>query len=168
LGCGIGDSFDASRLKYHRIIIMSDADVDGSHITTLILTMFYRHMRPLIEGGYVYIAQPPLYKVQKGKEKHYVHTDAEKDELVRELSGVKKGEGEAKGVTVQRYKGLGEMNPDQLWETTMDPKNRIMKIVKVEDAQDADRAFRVLMGDEVAPRKHFIQTHAKDVINLDV
>ncbi len=169
LGCGIGDSFDASRLKYHRIIIMSDADVDGSHITTLILTMFYRHMKPLIEGGYVYIAQPPLYKVQKGKEKYYVHTDSEKDELVKELSGKNNLDGsELKGIGVQRYKGLGEMNPEQLWETTMDPKNRVMKIVKVEDAQEADRVFRVLMGDEVAPRKHFIQTHAKDVMNLDV
>ncbi|MFZ5392362.1 MAG: DNA topoisomerase (ATP-hydrolyzing) subunit B [Patescibacteria group bacterium] len=169
LGCGIGDSFDVSRLKYHRIIIMSDADVDGSHITTLILTMFYRHMKPLIEGGYVYIAQPPLYKVQKGKEKYYVHTDSEKDELVKELSGKNSLDGsELKGIGVQRYKGLGEMNPEQLWETTMDPKNRVMKIVKVEDAQEADRVFRVLMGDEVAPRKHFIQTHAKDVMNLDV
>lgn len=169
LGCGIGDSFDETRLKYHRIIIMSDADVDGSHITTLILTMLFRHMRPLIEHGYVYIAQPPLYKIQKGKEKHYVHTDAEKDELLLELTGKKKMDDEGlKGVSVQRYKGLGEMNPEQLWETTMDPENRMMKRIKIEDAQDADRVFRVLMGDEVAPRKHFISTHAKTASNIDI
>ncbi|MBU0648320.1 DNA topoisomerase (ATP-hydrolyzing) subunit B [Patescibacteria group bacterium] len=169
LGCGIGDSFDITRLKYHRIIIMSDADVDGSHITTLILTMLFRHMKPLIEGGYIYIAQPPLYKISKGKEKYYVHTDAEKDELLQELTGKKRLEGvELKGIGVQRYKGLGEMNPDQLWETTMDPENRIMKRVNIEDAQEADRTFRLLMGDEVPPRKHFIQTHAKQVTNLDI
>ena len=167
-GCGIGDSFDVASLKYHRVIIMSDADVDGSHITTLIMTMFYRHMRPLVDGGYVYIAQPPLYKVQKGKEKHYVHTDAEKDELVKEMSGNKKQEDGMSGVSIQRYKGLGEMNPDQLWETTMDPQNRVLKRITVEDAQEADRVFRVLMGDEVPPRKHFIQTHAAGVKNLDI
>lgn len=170
LGCGIGDSFDVSRLKYHRIVIMSDADVDGSHITTLILTMFFRHMRQLIEDGYIYIAQPPLYKIQKGKEKYYVHTDAEKEELLIELGGndAAKSEGELKGISVQRYKGLGEMNPEQLWETTMDPENRIMKRIKIEDAQEADRVFRILMGDDVAPRKHFISTHAKSVANLDI
>ncbi|MFA4931145.1 MAG: DNA topoisomerase (ATP-hydrolyzing) subunit B [Patescibacteria group bacterium] len=169
LGCGIGDSFDITRLKYHRIIIMSDADVDGSHITTLLLTLLFRHMKPLVEEGHIYIAQPPLYKVSKGKEKYYVHSDAEKNELITEMTGRKKVEDlELKGVTVQRYKGLGEMNPDQLWETTMDPENRVMKRVKIEDAQAADRTFRILMGSEVPPRKHFIQTHAKNVSNLDV
>ncbi len=169
LGCGIGDTFDESRLKYHRIIIMSDADVDGAHITTLILTMLFRHMRLLIENGYVYVAQPPLYKVQKGKEKYYVHSDVEKEELLRELTGKKNiDEDNLKGISIQRYKGLGEMNPDQLWETTMDPVNRVMKKISIEDAQEADKTFRVLMGDEVPPRKHFIQTHAKDVINLDL
>jgi DNA gyrase subunit B len=169
LGCGIGDTFDEGRLKYHRIIIMSDADVDGSHITTLILTMLFRHLRPLIENGYIYVAQPPLYKIQKGKEKHYVHSDAEKDELLQELTGKKQiDEGNLKGISIQRYKGLGEMNPDQLWETTMDPENRVMKRIAIEDAQEADKTFRVLMGDEVPPRKHFIQTHAKSVINLDL
>jgi len=170
MGCGIGDEFDAERLKYHRIIIMSDADVDGAHITTLILTMFFRHMRPLIEDGYVYIAQPPLFSVEKNKQKHYVHSEAEKLELLRELSGKKKVEEEdqLKGIKVQRYKGLGEMNPEQLWETTMDPENRVLKKVTIEDAQEADKVFRTLMGDEVPPRRHFIQTHAGDVVNLDI
>jgi len=169
LGCGIGDTFDETRLKYHRVIIMSDADVDGAHITTLILTMFFRHMKPLIEKGFVYIAQPPLFKVEKGKEKYYVHSEAEKVEILQELSGKKKiDENQLSGIKIQRYKGLGEMNPDQLWETTMDPENRVLKKVNIEDAQEADKVFRVLMGDEVPPRKHFIQTHAGDVVNLDI
>ncbi len=169
MGCGIGDSFDEQKLKYHRIIIMSDADVDGSHITTLILTMLFRHLRPLIEKGYIYVAQPPLFKVQKGKDKHYVHSEVEKDELLQELTGKKKvNEKNLKGISIQRYKGLGEMNPEQLWETTMDPENRVIKLITIEDAQEADKTFRILMGDEVPPRKHFIQTHAKDVINLDL
>lgn len=170
MGCGIGDEFDEERLKYHRIIIMSDADVDGAHITTLILTMFFRHMKPLIENGYVYIAQPPLFSVEKNKVKHYVHSEAEKVELLQELSGKKKVEDEdqLKGIKVQRYKGLGEMNPEQLWETTMDPENRVLKKVTIEDAQEADKVFRTLMGDEVPPRRHFIQTHAGDVVNLDI
>ena len=170
LGCGVGDSFDESRLKYHRVIIMSDADVDGAHITTLILTMFFRHMRPLIENGYVYVAQPPLYKISKGKDSYYVYTDAEKIELLQELTGKKKIEDDklVKGVSIQRYKGLGEMNPEQLWETTMDPANRILKKINIDDAGEADKIFRILMGDEVPPRKHFIQTHATSVVNLDV
>ncbi len=164
LGCGIGDTFDESRLKYHRVIIMSDADVDGSHITTLILTMLFRHLKTLIENGYIYVAQPPLFKIQKGKEKFYVHSEAEKTELLQEMTGKKKvDERHLKGISVQRYKGLGEMNPEQLWETTMDPENRIIKRINIVDAQEADKVFRILMGDEVPPRKHFIQTHAKSV-----
>lgn len=169
MGCGIGDSFDDAKLKYHRIIIMSDADVDGSHITTLILTMLFRHLKPLIEKGYIYVAQPPLYKIQKGKEKFYVHSDVEKDELLQELTGKKRiDEKNIKGISIQRYKGLGEMNPEQLWETTMDPENRVIKKINIDDAQEADKTFRILMGDEVPPRKHFIQTHAKNVENLDL
>ena len=161
LGSGIGDSTDLGNLRYHRILIMTDADVDGSHIRTLLLTMFFRYMPVLIENGHLYIAQPPLYLVKKGKEGKYAYSDQEKDGLVKDFGGMQ-------GVTVQRYKGLGEMNPDQLWETTMNPANRILLQVTVEDAAAADRTFDMLMGNEVAPRKRFIQSHAKKVRNLDV
>jgi DNA gyrase subunit B len=161
LGCGIGDGLDLENLRYHRCLIMTDADVDGSHIRTLLLTMFFRYMPALIEGGYLYIAQPPLYLVKKGKDARYAYSDDERDRMVQELGGMN-------GVTLQRYKGLGEMNPEQLWETTMNPANRILLQVTVEDAAAADRTFDMLMGNEVAPRKRFIQSHAKKVRNLDV
>ena len=161
LGIGIGEDVDIGKLRYHKVIIATDADVDGSHIRTLLLTFFFRHFQPIIEGGYLYIAQPPLYKVDKGKETHYVYTEGEKDQLVKKLGG-------AEGVNLQRYKGLGEMNPGELWDTTMNPENRVLKRVKVVDAAEADAMFDILMGNEVAPRKKWIQTHAKTVENLDV
>ncbi len=161
LGCGIGDTMDLSGLRYHRTLIMTDADVDGSHIRTLLLTMFFRYMPQLIENGHLYIAQPPLYQVKRGKESKYAYSEAERDKLVADLGGMQ-------GVSIQRYKGLGEMNPEQLWETTMNPANRILLQVTVEDAAAADRTFDMLMGNEVAPRKRFIQSHAKKVRNLDV
>jgi DNA gyrase subunit B len=161
LGSGIGDSIDLANLRYHRVLVMTDADVDGSHIRTLLLTMFFRYMPALIENGHLYIAQPPLYLVKKGKEGKYAYSDAEKDGLVKEFGGMQ-------GVSVQRYKGLGEMNPEQLWETTMNPANRILLQVTVDDAAAADKTFDMLMGNEVAPRKRFIQSHAKKVRNLDV
>ena len=161
LGCGIGDGLDLTGLRYHRCLIMTDADVDGSHIRTLLLTMFFRYMPQLIENGHLYIAQPPLYQVRKGKDIRYVYSEAEREKLVAELGGMK-------DVGLQRYKGLGEMNPEQLWETTMNPENRIMLQVTIQDAAAADRTFDMLMGNEVAPRKRFIQSHAKKVRNLDV
>ena len=163
LGCGIGDELDLSKLRYGKIIIMADADVDGSHIRTLLLTFFFRYMRPLIEEGHVYIAQPPLYKITKGKKVRYAYSDLERDELLAEMypEGTQKSD-------VQRYKGLGEMNPDQLWETTMDPERRIMLRVNLEDAATADEVFTILMGDKVEPRKEFIETNAKYVQNLDI
>ena len=161
LGGGVGDGFDATGLRYHRCIIMSDADVDGAHIRTLLLTMFFRYMPQLIENGHLYIAQPPLYLVRKGKDARYAYSDPERDKILAEMGGMQ-------GVTLQRYKGLGEMNPEQLWETTMNPENRILLQVTVEDAAAADRTFDMLMGNEVAPRKRFIQSHAKKVRNLDV
>ena len=161
LGCGIGDTMDLSGLRYHRTLIMTDADVDGSHIRTLLLTMFFRYMPQLIENGHLYIAQPPLYQVKKGKESKYAYSDAERDKLVADLGGLQ-------GVSIQRYKGLGEMNPEQLWETTMNPANRILLQVTVEDAAAAERTFDMWMGNEGAPRKRFIQGHAKKVRNLDV
>ncbi len=161
LGSGIGDSIDLSNLRYHRTIIMTDADVDGSHIRTLLLTMFFRYMPELIEKGHVYIAQPPLYLVRKGKDGKYAYSEAERDALIKEFGGMQ-------GVNIQRYKGLGEMNADQLWDTTMNPANRILLQVTIEDATAADRTFDMLMGNEVAPRKRFIQSHAKKVRNLDV
>ncbi|MFN8539665.1 MAG: DNA topoisomerase (ATP-hydrolyzing) subunit B [Thermomicrobiales bacterium] len=163
LGVGIGDSFDISKLRYHRILLMTDADVDGSHIRTLLLTFFFRHLEPLILGGYLYIAQPPLYRVATGKEKHWVYSDEQRDALLNKLRAAG-----AKDPEVQRYKGLGEMNPEQLWETTMDPQNRTLLQVTLEDAVKADETFDMLMGSEVAPRRRFIQTHAKEVVNLDV
>ncbi|HDN74315.1 MAG TPA: DNA topoisomerase (ATP-hydrolyzing) subunit B [Archaeoglobus sp.] len=158
IGAGMGKDFDVGKSRYRRIIIMTDADVDGAHIRTLLLTFFYRYMRPLIEAGYLYIAQPPLYRIKKGKKVYYAYSD---DELRRILK--KLGEAE-----VQRYKGLGEMNPDQLWETTMNPENRILIQVSLEDAKRADELFRVLMGEDVEGRKKFIMEHSKEVRNLDI
>ncbi len=161
LGSGVGDQFDISKLRYHRTIIMTDADVDGSHIRTLLLTFFFRYMPQLIENGHLYIAQPPLYRLESKKlGVQYVYTDADKDAALKPLGSDK--------VTIQRYKGLGEMNPEQLWETTLNPDNRTLLQVTVEDAAAADRTFDMLMGDEVPPRKRFIQTHAKEVRNLDI
>ncbi len=160
LGAGIGETFDLSKLRYHRIMIMTDADVDGAHIRTLLLTLFYRYLRPIIDAGYLFIAQPPLYKVQAGKSVQYAYTDAERDRLIADLGDKK--------ASIQRYKGLGEMNAEQLWETTMDPVSRTMLRVSVDDAERADYVFETLMGSEVASRKKFIQTHAKRVRNLDI
>ncbi len=186
MGTAIGDVFDLSKLRYHKVIIATDADVDGAHIRTLLLTLFFRYFRPIIDGGFLYIAQPPLYKIERGKEKHYAYSDAEKfaivgeeapsdivesddsnteDEAEEETEEVaKKGGGK---VRIQRYKGLGEMNAEELWETTMNPGNRLLKQVAVEDAQEADRVFDILMGTDVASRKSFIQSNAKTA-NLDV
>ncbi len=215
LGTGIGETFDITRLRYGKIIIMADADVDGSHIRTLLLTFFYRYFEDLVTGGHIYIAQPPLYRLQKGKSVRYAYNDDEKLRIVAEIKKAteekaavkgKKGKGEEKGetgemgtedgdgeatslasdggeevtkdpetgeekvagISIQRYKGLGEMNPEQLWETTMDPKGRIMLQVKIKDAEEADTLFDILMGSDVEPRRRFIQTHAKTVKNLDV
>ena len=165
LGTNIGDEFDLSKLRYHRVIIMTDADVDGSHIRTLLLTFFFRHMKELIDGGHLYIAQPPLYRIQRGKQHHWIYSEKEKETLLERLKGAA---GDGKSATVQRYKGLGEMNPVQLWETTMDPERRTMLQVAVEDSIQADRIFTQLMGEEVEPRKRFIQAHAAQVRNLDV
>jgi DNA gyrase subunit B len=164
LGTNIGEQFELERLRYHRVIIMTDADVDGAHIRTLLLTLFYRYFPALLEGGYIYIAKPPLYRVQVGRESVYAYSDAERDQRVQ---GMAQGKTEAKA-NIQRYKGLGEMNPEQLWETTMNPAGRVIKQVTVEDAEQADRVFDVLMGSDVLPRKKFIQTHAKKVVNLDI
>ncbi|MGB9911047.1 MAG: DNA topoisomerase (ATP-hydrolyzing) subunit B [Microgenomates group bacterium] len=161
LGMGIGDTINPNKIRYHRIIIMTDADVDGEHIATLLLTFFYRHLRPVIERGYLYIALPPLYKIQGGKQIFYAYSDEEKEKILQDLRG------KEKNITVQRYKGLGEMNPEQLWETTMNPEKRVLKKVTIQDAQKADEVFSMLMGTEIPPRKKFIQTHAK-LANLDV
>ena len=163
VGCGIGEDFDPQKIRYNKIIIMADADVDGSHIRTLLLTFFFRHMRPLIELGHIYIAQPPLYKVSRGKQFHYAYTEAERDACIAELNP----EGTGK-VDIQRYKGLGEMDPEQLWETTMDPTRRVMLRVSMEDAMRADETFTILMGDKVQPRREFIEQNAQYVTNLDV
>lgn len=163
LGTSIGEDFDLSKLRYGKVIIMADADVDGSHIRTLLLTFFFRFMRPLIEEGHIYLAQPPLFKVARGKQVRYAFSDAERDQYISELSG----ENNLK-VNVQRYKGLGEMDPEQLWETTMDPERRTMIKVTMEDAVKADEIFTILMGDKVAPRKEFIEKNAEYVKNLDV
>jgi len=188
LGTNIGEQFDITSLRYDKVIIMTDADVDGSHIRTLLLTLFYRHFQPLITQGHIYIAQPPLFQVKRGKEIHYVYNEAALDKIMTEMQKTapkvetapvnesEAAEGEennaepsrVKGVNIQRYKGLGEMNPEQLWETTMDPANRMLKKVTIEDAEAADAVFDVLMGSDVAPRKRFIQTHAKSVKNLDI
>ncbi len=164
LGTGVGDTFDAKRLRYHRIIIMTDADVDGEHIATLCLTFFYRHLPELIEQGYLYIAMPPLFKVTIAKTTKYAYTDQERDDAVKELKAQYPS---AKTVEIQRYKGLGEMNPEQLWDTTMNPEVRSLKKVLLEEAQAVDEVFTTLMGDEVLPRKKFIQTHAH-LANLDI
>ncbi|MEK7067255.1 MAG: DNA gyrase subunit B [Patescibacteria group bacterium] len=194
LGTAIGDSFDISRLRYNRIILMADSDVDGSHIRTLLLTLFYRYFRSIIDQGHLYIAEPPLYRIQSGKNIRYALNEDERDKFLSEIKKEKqaidekkdtqkknadnkkekndivpeKQEGELKGVSIQRYKGLGEMNPEQLWETTMDPKIRSLRKVSVKESAEADRVFDMLMGNEVAPRKRFIQTHATFVKNLDV
>lgn len=196
LGTNVGEMFDGEKLRYHRIIIMTDADVDGAHIRTLLLTLFYRYFPNLINGGNIYIAQPPLFRLSKGKQVKYAFSDEERDKIMDEFTKLKEEKAKAKkeaaaeeetveavaegeeapdgvtrapgGVSIQRYKGLGEMNADQLWETTMDPVTRLMKRVSIEDAQKADEVFEVLMGSEVAPRKKFIQTNAKHVKNLDV
>ncbi len=160
LGTGIGDEFDIEKIRYHKIVIMADADVDGQHIRTLLLTFFFRYMRPLIDEGYIYIAQPPLFKVSKGKSFKYAYTEEERDRYTAEFGGDK--------VDVQRYKGLGEMDPEQLWETTMDPATRIMLRVTLEDAMEADETFSILMGDKVEPRREFIEKNAKYVQNLDI
>ena len=194
LGTAIADNFDLSKIRYHKIIIATDADVDGSHIRTLLLTLFYRYFRPVIESGYLYIAQPPLYRIQSGKEVYYAYSDAEKQKILNEIlknkalkqknkkdieeikfdeieeqQKVEEGDTEKiGGVTIQRYKGLGEMNPNQLWETTMDPQRRVLKQVTIEDAIKADKLFNVLMGDEVEPRRQFIQAFSREVKNLDI
>ncbi|EGD52065.1 DNA topoisomerase IV, B subunit [Thermoanaerobacter ethanolicus JW 200] len=160
LGTGVGNDFDISKLRYHKIVIMTDADVDGSHIRTLLLTFFYRFMRPLIENGNVFIAQPPLYKITKGKKVYYAYSDRELDKILNEIG--------RENYTVQRYKGLGEMNADQLWDTTMDPEKRTMLKVTLEDAIAADEIFTILMGDKVEPRREFIEKYAKTVRNLDI
>ena len=227
MGAAISEEFDITKLRYHKIVIMTDADVDGAHIRTLLLTLFYRYFPKLIENGNLYIAQPPLYKIQKGSRAQYVYNDKEKEKVLEELrkeTGISSkektgktkaksdkksksadgpafakasvdtwevtpldGDGETEesssakamedksgdetkisGVSIQRYKGLGEMNPDQLWETTLNPANRVLLQVAIDDAQEADKIFDVLMGSEVMPRRKFIQTHAKSVQNLDI
>ncbi|MBA7655881.1 DNA gyrase subunit B [subsurface metagenome] len=161
LGTSIDDEFDLSKLRYHRVIIMTDADVDGSHIRSLLLTFFFRHMVDLINHEHLFIAQPPLYRIKASKLEHWVYTEQEKEEVMGQLK-------EARKVEVQRYKGLGEMSPEQLWETTMNPATRTLLGVNLEDAATADHIFHVLMGEEVPPRKAFIQAHAKSVRNLDI
>lgn len=161
IGAGLDEDFDVEKLRYHRVIIMCDADVDGSHIRTLLLTFFFRHMPELIQHGHLYIAQPPLYKISVGRKDQYVYSDVEREEVLEQLEG-------KRNVSIQRYKGLGEMNSDQLWNTTMNPESRTLLQVSVADAVIADDTFTVLMGDEVAPRRNFIQTHALEVTNLDI
>jgi DNA gyrase subunit B len=187
LGASIGDSFDLSKLRYHKIIIATDADVDGSHIRTLLLTLFYRYFKPLFDGGFIYIAQPPLYKIKRGKEITYVYSEEEKiknlgkelsmDDMIEEVEGGEEAEEPVEAeevkakripkVSIQRYKGLGEMNADELWETTMDPTNRVLKQVTIKDAVDADKVFEILMGSDVSSRKSFIQSNAK-AANIDI
>src|SRR2546426_1124125 len=160
IGGGVGEEFDPKKVRYHKVITMADADVDGQHITTLLLTLFFRYMRPLLDSGFVYIAQPPLYKVKKGKELHYAYTEKQREDLAKKLGD--------KGIVYQRYKGLGEMNAEELWETTMDPARRLLKQVTIEDAATADALFSILMGEAVEPRRQYIQEHAKEVVNLDI
>jgi DNA gyrase subunit B len=159
---GIGDNFDLSGLRYGRVIIMTDADVDGSHIRTLLLTFFFRYMQALIEEGHLYIAQPPLYRIAYKNQISYAYTEGDKNRKIKELND------KADKASISRYKGLGEMNPTQLWETTMDPLKRTLLLVTVDDAAEADRTFDMLMGSAVPPRRRFIQTHAKEVRNLDI
>ncbi len=160
IGAGVGDEFDVSKVRYHRVITAADADVDGQHITTLLLTLFFRYMRPMLDAGYVYISQPPLYKIKKGKDFFYAYTERQREDLGRQLGD--------KGVVYQRFKGLGEMNAEELWETTMDPDRRVLKQVTIEDAAAADGLFSILMGEAVEPRRQYIQDHAKEVVNLDI
>jgi DNA gyrase subunit B len=160
IGTNFGDNFDAEKLRYGKVIIMTDADVDGSHIRTLLLTFFFRHMQQLIDDGHLYIALPPLYKITSGRQVQYAYTDEERDRIIKGLNGKKPD--------IQRYKGLGEMNADELFDTTMNPDNRTLVRVNIEDAMEASDTFDMLMGDAVPPRKKFIQTHAKSVRNLDV
>src|SRR5881296_244056 len=160
IGGGVGEEFDPKKVRYHKVITMADADVDGQHITTLLLTLFFRYMRPLLDSGFVYIAQPPLYKIKKGKDLHYAYTEKQREDLAKKLGD--------KGVGYQRYKGLGEMNAEELWETTMDPARRLLKQVTIEDAATADALFSILMGEAVEPRRQYIQEHAKEVVNLDI
>jgi len=186
MGVGIGDMKDLSKLRYHKIIIATDADVDGAHITTLLLTFFFRYFRELIELGKIFIAQPPLYKIKKGKEFFYAYNDEEKNKIVKNLGGVDEGvviaeevetetseneeeivKSRSSRISIQRYKGLGEMNPEELWETTLNPETRVLKQVTIQDFDEADKTFDILMGNEVEPRKIFIQTHAK-AANLDI
>ena len=161
IGAGLDDDINLAKLRYHRIIIMTDADVDGSHIRTLLLTFFFRHMEQLISHGHLYIAQPPLYKIASGRQEHYAYSEGEREGILTQLNG-------RRNITIQRYKGLGEMNAEQLWETTMDPEERTLLQVSITDAAEADNVFSMLMGDVVAPRRNFIQTHALEVNNLDV
>jgi DNA gyrase subunit B len=191
IGTAISENFNIENARYHKVIIMTDADVDGAHIRTLLLTLFYRYFRPLIDTGYLYVSQPPLYRIQSGKDWRYAYAEAQKDEIVSEFQKnklakqVKKEpkkeenisepelieeneENSTKGIVIQRYKGLGEMNPSQLWETTMNPEARILNKITINDAAAADHLFDVLMGEEVEPRKAFIQTHALKVQNLDI
>ena len=163
LGAGIGETFKPEKLRYHRIILMTDADVDGEHITTLGLTFFYRHLPEIIKGGYLYVAMPPLFKVSDGKNNEYVYTEKERDAAITKL----KQKRHNANITIQRYKGLGEMNAEQLWETTMNPANRMLKRITLDEVEQMNDTFSVLMGDEVAPRKKFIQSHAK-LATLDI
>ena len=165
IGGGIGEEFDLENVRYHKVVIMTDADVDGAHIRTLLLTFFFRHMQELIDAGYIYIAQPPLFRVHKGKSDHYAYSDQERDEYIKRLGGKN---GETKGINIQRYKGLGEMNPSQLWNTTMDPETRTMQRVEIDQAAYTDKLFQRLMGDDVEPRRAFIEKNARYVKNLDV
>jgi len=160
LGCGIGDDFNEQKLRYHKIFIMADADVDGAHIRTLLLTLFFRYMPQIITNGYLYVAQPPLFRVQAGKEEYYCFSEKEMKEVQRSNAGKK--------VDVQRYKGLGEMNAEQLWHTTMNPENRVINRVEIQDAVEADELFGILMGDVVEPRRKFIETYGPEVANLDI
>lgn len=164
LGAGIGDEFNLDKLRYHKVIIMADADVDGSHIRTLLLTFFFRFMRPLIEHGYVYSAVPPLYKLSRGKTQRVAYSDPERDQISAEM----RADNPNAKVDISRYKGLGEMNPHELWETTMDPTTRTLRRITLEDAVQADQIFTVLMGEDVEPRKEFIEENAKYVVNLDI
>jgi DNA gyrase subunit B len=157
----VRDEFEIGKIRYKKVILMTDADVDGAHIRTLLLTLFYRYMSKLIDAGFIYIAQPPLYRLKKGKKEIYAYNEAERDRVLNDLGG-------GDGVYIQRYKGLGEMNPEQLWETTMDPETRTVLQVQIEDAIEADRMFNILMGDQVEPRREFIQENALNVKNLDV
>jgi DNA gyrase subunit B len=160
LGAGIGETFDVTKIRYHRIILLADADVDGAHIRTLLLTFFFRHMPQVIENGYLYIAQPPLYRVSTGKVTNYAQTEKERDRLIKDMK--------VKNISIQRFKGLGEMNAEQLWETTMNPGTRTLLQAGIEDAAEADLMFSTLMGEQVQPRKEFIKAEARKVRNLDI